>query len=209
MKKAVIIKTPKIKIYKNIKFDYKTLIFFTFTLCGLIIGAFIAKEMDSELFNLIKGYLINNFEIRTQNSVFTVFCSIFCVTLIIILCNYILGLCAVGQFFSIITPFLFGIYCGFLSTIYFLINNLNGILYVASINLPFYAITAASLIKCCCESYNTSIEIFKFAQSGKTTNKPILKEYTLKFSIFLIPVCIGAFISALLFKWLNHLFTFS
>ena len=208
LKKSVVIKANKIKPKIKFQFDYRTVLYFTLLICGIIIGVFINKKGSNEwhIFfeNLICNYLIT----KSSNSIFTNFCSIFSAVFIVFLYNYISGLCGVGIPFTSFSPFILGVYYGVILTFYYLSYGFSGIIYCALVNLPLYAITAATLVKCCCESSNISKEIFFYLISGKGEGKPLLKEYTIKYLVYLIPVSAGALISALFFHLFSHLFTF-
>lgn len=208
MKKSIVIKANKLN--KNIKFsiNYKTAIYFSLMLTGIIIGAFIA-ENGSEKWNTLFYEIIDSFLIaKASNGVLVNFCSSFLPVFIIILFVYICGTCGLGSIFSSFSPVLMGIYCGVSVTSFYLKFGVQGIVYCLLINLVLYAITAATLIKCCCESTRISKEILIYLISGKSEGKPLLKEYTLKYLILLLPVVFGSIFSALMFSWLSNLFSF-
>lgn len=208
LKKSVVIKANKFRPKTKLKFDYKTVIYFTLLICGIIIGVFITEKGSSE-WHIFFGNLISNHLVaKSSNSIFTNFCSIFLAVFIIFLYNYISGLCGVGIAFTSFSPFILGMYFGVMLTFYYTTYGLSGIMYCALVNLPAYAITAATLVKCCCESSDISKEIFFYLLSGKGDGKPYLKEYTLRYLVYLIPISLGALISALFFHLFSHLFTF-
>ncbi len=208
MKKSFIIKAPSIRLKKNLKTDYKSIFLFSLLICGIIIGTFIIKTGSTEFNAFIKTIVSNSLSVKLDSSIFTLFCSSLAISSLFLIYNYIFGLCGLGSVFISFSLFLFGVYLGFNIAFYYMVYSLNGLYYYISVNLPANAITAATLIKCCSDSYNTSKEIFYYIFQGKNNNKPLIKEYSLRYLIYIIPVSIGSFISALLFKYLGDLFSF-
>lgn len=208
LKKSVVIKANKFRGKVNLRFDYKTIIYFTLLICGIIIGVFLSEKGSKEWHIFFENLISNHLIAKASNDIFVNFCSMFLAVFIVFLYNYISGLCGVGIAFTSFSPFILGVYFGVIITFYYISYGFSGIAYCALINLPLYAITAATLVKCCCESSNISKEIFFYLVSGKGEGKPFLKDYTLKYLIYLIPVSLGALISALFFHLFSHLFTF-
>ncbi len=208
MKKSFVIKAPKMRLKKSVKIDYKVVFLFCLLICGVIIGTFIVKTSNEEFNSIVKTIISNNLSVKLKSNIFVVFSTFFATSLLFLIYNYIFGLCGFGGVFISLSSVLFGLYLGFSVSFYYITYSLDGIFYYMTVNLPVNAITAATLIKCCSNSYNMSNEIFMFVLKGKTGNKPLLKEYTLKYVIYIVPICVGSLISAILFRCLSHLFDF-
>ncbi len=208
LKKHFVIKTNLFKTNKNINFDYKTLIFFTFLLSGIITGVFISEKgignwhtFYSEIINTYLSHSLN------KNPI-SMFFRLFLPFVIIMITTYITGLCGVGAPFLPIAPMLLGCTFGIIVTQYYLNYGLSGILCCGLIYLPSYAITTATLIKCCCRCFSISGEIFYYIITGKGEGKPILKEYTLQFLIYILPIAVGCVVTVLFYGLFAHLFNF-
>ncbi len=208
-KKSVVIKATRFKPNNNYKFDYKTIIFFTIFLCGLIVGIIIFKRSGDAFAQFITNVLKNYLTVCTSNSIFKNFCSIFFSLCLVVFLLFIFGLCAVGQPLIWICGFLFGCSIGIVISTYYCTFGILGVGYCALINIPCYAITAATLIKCCCESMCISNNIFFYSMGNyKTSNSKnyILKEYVLKYLIFLTPILVASLLKACFLKLFSGLF---
>jgi hypothetical protein len=117
-------------------------------------------------------------------------------------------MCGLGSVFVSFSPVIIGVYYGVSVTSYYLNFGAQGILYCLLINLPLYAIAAATLIKGCCESVKISKNVLFYLISGKGEGKPLIKDYTVKFLFYLIPLISGSVMSALLYNWFSKLFSF-
>lgn len=209
LKKSVVIKAGRIKPLK-IKPDYKTIIMMTLLICGIIIGIAVFKNNSEELSPYTETLVNKLISSQAQASVVQYFSFVFTTHAVFVIILFIAGLCAVGLPLVFTVPVLFGFFCSF-SICCFLANfGLEGLGYCAVVNIPSYAITAATIIKCCCESINMSSKLFNFT-AGVTTDKKqgiLLKEYALKYLIFCIPLIIGALLNTLAFKLFYGLFSF-
>ncbi len=207
LKKSVVIRTNKLKLIKP---DYLTLILFSLFICGVIIGASIVKKGDSDFSSFIENLIANNLSAKHSASMLTVFCNDFLwLALLVFVCGFF-GFCGFGMPFVFVMISFFGVICG-CSFGGFLINyGLQGIGYFCLINLPCYAITAATLIKCCCESLKFSFYIFTTIsgiKSSQTSNKNLLKNYLISFLILCLPIIAGVLLSTIAFKLFGDLFS--
>lgn len=210
LKRSVVIKANKFKHNKGFRFDYKTLIFFTIFLCGLIIGVIVFKQSGEHFADFVTNILEKHLTACYDNNIFKNFCSVFFTFSVFLVFLFIFGLCAVGQPFIWFMGFSFGCVVGVVLSSYFCAFGILGVGYCALINIPCYAITAATLIKCCCESTKISNEIFFFTlgAGGGVVDKNILfKEYLLKYLVFLVPIAIAALLKACFLKLFSGLFS--
>lgn len=209
LKKSVVIKANKLKPVQKFKLDYKTLIFFTVFLCGLIVGVTIFRQSGEPFSEFITEILKNYLTVCAVNSIFKNFCSIFFLLSLFVFILFIFGLCAVGQPFIWLSGFLFGCGIGIVISSYFCAFGILGVGYCALINIPCYAITAATLIKCCCESTRVSNDIFFYSLGSfnNTTGKNrLLKDYLINYLLFLVPIIIAALLKACFLKLFSGLF---
>ncbi len=208
MKKSFVIKAPGIRVKKTVAIDYKTIYLFSLLLCGIIIGSFIIISADEDFLKLISTINSNYLSVRAKSNAITVFCSILAFSSLFLIYNYVFGLCSLGKIFINASLVLFGIYLGLSLSFYYFSHSLNGLYYYLCVNLPVNAVTAATLVKCSSDSSDISQELFRFVINGQGNNKPLLKDYSLRYLIYEIPICIGSLISTLLFKNLLSSFTF-
>lgn len=207
-KKSVVIRANKLKKIQ-LKFDYKTVIFFTVLLCGIIFGVLLSNKGSLAWHTFFNTFVNNHLTVKATSSVFRNFCSIFFSFFLIILFDYVCGLCGVGAPFLYLTPLFLGAYCGTITSQFFYIYGASGLLYCLAVNIPCYAITAATLIKCCCFSSDISKEIFVYLISGRNdTKEKILHNYTLKYLLLCIPIALSALLNAVSFKLFGRLFNF-
>lgn len=210
-KRSVVLKANKIKHAGSFKPDYKTLIFFTLFLCGLIIGTTVVNKSESEFLTLIMKVLKNNITAKNGGGWLKCFCGDFVWLFIPLFTDFLCGLCGIGLPFIWSIPVVFGCVSGTVFSAFFMSYGVVGLGYCALMYVPCCAITAATLVKCCCESTKMSSEIFFYILgNGKNegTKKSLLKEYSTVYIVFCIYILIGAAISTCSFKLLSGLFGF-
>ena len=207
-KRNVVIRAKRITPKINVNLDYKTLVFFTLMICGVIIGVFVSKKGSEEwhkfFSDAVSGYLSS----EQNESIMLVFCKFFLPFFLLYLVAYIIGLCGMGIPFLSIIPLVLGCFFGIEITHYYINYGLSGIGCCTLIYMPVYSIATATLIKRCCHCFDISGEIFTYLITGKGDGKPILKEFTLKHLFFLLPIIAGSALSAVSFKMFGDLFTF-
>ena len=205
-KKNGIIKRRSITIKK---FDYKNLIFLVLFFCGFIIGVLtikndssIVKDIFSELFS---EYMYH----KTNDSFFNCFLDSVLVIISPVVLAFVFGLCAVGTPIVIAIPTVTGIVVGMAIGFLYFNYSLQGLGYAALILIPCLSIVIATLLKCCGESVKMSIDIIAgisgYQNQGKRNE---LKEYSLKFLIFSIPLILSALLNICSFKLFGGLFSF-
>jgi len=206
-KKGVVIKAKRIK---PLNLDCETIILFTLFLCGIILGAFLVKNCGDEIENALSTILKSFFSAKSENGFLSCFSGVLFFLLLFILVVFLFGLCAVGTPLVWLMPVIFGIFCsGYVSLM--LINfGVKGLFYFVMVDLFPYAITTATLVKCCCESTKISANLFNCLAGDNTFKRNnLLKDYILNYLILCIPVLIGAMISAFFFKIFQGLFFFT
>ncbi len=206
-KKGVVIKAKRIK---PLNLDCETIILFTLFLCGIILGAFLIKNCGDEVKNALSTLLRSFFSAKSESGFLACFSGVLFFLLLFILIVFLFGLCAVGTPLVWLVPIIFGIFCsGYVSLM--LINfGVKGLFYFVMVDLFPYAITTATLVKCCCESTKISINLFSCLAGDNTLKgNNLLKDYILNYLILCVPVLIGAIISAFCFKIFQGLFIFT
>jgi len=192
----------------SINFDYKLLVFFIIFFCGIIIGAFIAKNSSDSLLHILSAFVKEYFVGLNTKAYLISFFKVFSPFLLIAVTTYIVGLCGVGIPLLGLAPFLLGIVIGCVVSQYYIDFGFAGIGCCALIYLPLFATATATLIKGCCCSFDISGEIFYFVVSGKGNGEAILKGYTVKYLFFLIPIIVSSIFTLVLYHFFSHLFTF-
>lgn len=207
LKKSVVIKRRKMNLPK---FDYKNLFFFTLFICGLILGVLTIKNKNTELNNLLKSFLTNYIAVRTESNIPECIFDTSILVILIPLITFVLGLCAVGVPIIIAIPTLVGVILGMTIGVLYLQYTLQGLGYSALIIMPSAAIIIGTLLKCCNESINMSLEIIYMIIGGnKRTNQTNeLKEYCLKYLVLTIPFLVSAILNTICFKLFGGLFSF-
>lgn len=208
LKRSVVIKAKRIK---PLKLDYPTVILFSIFICGIIFGVSISKKIiQSE--NDFLTVLINNYISMIKDcTFFECFIGIFLVIIFVAFIDFIIGLCAVGTPLVWLIPALFGCFCSSIVTCLLIKQGIQGIGYCLLINIPCYAITAATLIKCCCESSKMSLELLGVLTGAPVRDKAknkLLQEYIINYLILCIPLVGAALIKTVSFKLFSGFFTF-
>ena len=207
LKNNIIIKTNRIKLNK---FDYKTVFLFCLFLCGIIIGICVIKNCGDDVRNIIYKYLENYLSVKNQNSFFECFLGCYSILSVYVFANFLFGLCAVGTPLVCIIPIVFGFFCGSGVSCFFLKFGLKGLCYCGLVLVPCYAITAATIIMCCCESSVMSIQLFNCIKDGRFNKINLsFNDFLLKHLILCIPIAIGALISTIGFRLFSSLFIFA
>ena len=208
LKRSVVIRANKLKKFR-ININYNTIIFFTILLCGVIFGAILSSRGSVAWHTFFNTFVNNHLTVKSGSSVFRNFSSVFFCLFLIILFDYICGLCGLGIPFIYATPFFLGTYCGVIISQFYYLYSLMGLLYCVAIHIPCYAIAAATLIKCCCFSTDISKEILVYLINGKNdTKEKLLYNYTMKYLLLCVPLAISAFLNAISFRILGGLFHF-
>lgn len=207
LKKGVVIKANKVK---PLNIDCEAVILFSMFLCGIIIGAFLIKNCDEEIKNSLSSLLRSFFSAKAENGFVTCFSGTLVFLLIFIFSAFIFGLCAVGTPLVWLVPLVFGAICSCYVSLMLVNYGLKGLLFCLMVDLLPYAITTATLVRCCCESMRISVGLFT-CLSGNTVLKGrnLFKDYALNYLVLCVPVVIGALISCFCFKILQGLFIFT
>lgn len=205
-KRAVVLRPKKIT---SCKWDYKTIILFTLFLCGVILGIFIIKNGSKEFCDFLSNLLRNYISTKSKSNILMCFSGLTLLVVVFLFIDFILGLCAVGTPLVWCVPTFFGVMSGCCVSVMFINYGLKGLLYCVMVDLIWYAITAATLVKCCCESTRMSVELFScICKNNSLRNIFSFKEYVLNYLVLCVPVLIAAFISTILFKVFASLFVF-
>ena len=175
-----------------------TLILSSVLICGLILGVFTASKLlkseNSVLCSIFENLLFFCGSLSFIKCLFTCFL----VSLLFIVLSFILGFCAVGTPALLLLPFILGLCVGGNICCYFTNYGLMGFLFCILTSIPFYAITAATLLKCCCESIKMSVELFGVVANGKTTKACYsLREIGMFYCVMCVPLLIGSVIKTI------------
>ena len=206
-KKSVVIRAKRIK---PIKLDYKAFLFLSLMICGIIVGISLIKNGDSDFNGLLKSLVDSINNTKSNNSLFSCVLFVFGWLLVPLIVAFFSGLSGLGLPFLALINVLYGLFCGLFCGNYYVNFDLQGICFFSLVNLPCYAITAATLIKCCCESLKMSFNVFSFLfgnSLNQSKNKNQLKEYILTYLILCLPVVAGSVLNVVSFKIFGDLFS--
>lgn len=200
MKKSIVIKANRLNL-KNInkfKFDKVVIILSSVLICGLILGIFtssrLLKSDNNVLCNLFDSFLFSCSKLSFINCFFTYLL----ISLLFVFFAFILGFCAVGTPALCLLPFVLGLIFGSSICCYFTNYGLTGFLFCILGNIPFYAITAATLLKCCCESMKMSVELFCVVINGRASKSCYsLRDIAMYYCVMCIPLLIGSIIKTI------------
>ncbi len=205
-KKSVVIRAKRLK---PLKLDYKTILFFTLMICGVIIGISLIKNSDNDFNRILKNLIDGINTTKNNNSFLSGTFYVFGWLFVFVLLAFFSGLSGLGIPFISLVNVLFGVICGSFCGIYYVNYGMKGIGFFSLVYLPCYAITAATLIKCCCESLKISFNVFSFL-SGNTVNqsknKKLLKDYIFSYLILSIPLILASILNIAGFKLFSGLF---
>ena len=206
-KKTVVLKRRKMNLPK---FDYRNFFFLSLFICGLILGVLTIKDDNTELNNVLKSFFVNYLSEKSVKTILECFLETFVLILIIPLFCFIAGLCAVGGPIIIAIPTLIGIVVGMATGILYSQYTLQGLGYSALIIMPSAAIVIGTLLKCCNESINMSLEIIYMISGGNhgNTRTNVLKEYCLRYLVLCVPFIFSGAINTICFKLFSGLFSF-
>lgn len=211
LKRSVIIKTKSLGSFAKLSFDYKLIIYFTLFLSGVIAGVMLIKNAGDDFNRFFAKLLVNHINAKMSNSFFGDFCFLFLCLLLLFLINYLCSLSAVGFPFIWLILTGFGIFCGCEIGEFCISFGLKGLLFCFLVNIPCYAITAATLVCCCCESTRICNNIFCYLISGTASEagkNHFIKDYTLRYLIMCLPLILGALLSTICFKMFSGFFSF-
>lgn len=206
LKKSVVIKRKKMNIPR---FNYKNLVFFVLFLCGLIIGVLTMKNGTSTLKEIFSEFFVEYITHKSNESFLNCFLDVVFIITFPILLSFVFGLCAVGLPIIIAIPTLIGSVAGMAIGFLYSSYSLQGLGYAALILIPSLAVVIATLLKCCSEAINMSLEII-LAISGyqNQSRRNELKDYCLRFIIFLVPLILSGLLNVASFKLFSGLFSF-
>ena len=204
--KSMVLKRKRIK---SINPDCETIVLFSLFLCGIILGVFIIKNCNNEVKEAFNTLLRNFFSAKSGCGFISCFSGTLVFFVIFIAFSFLFGMCAVGTPLVWAVPIFFGVICSSYVSLMLINYGLKGLFYCILVDMLPYAITTATLVKCCCESTKLSVNLFSCIAGGNAfKGKNLFKEYSVNYLILCVPVLIGAIISAFCFKIFQSLFIF-
>ena len=206
LKKSVVFKRNQVKLPR---LNYKNVFFYVLFLCGFIIGVLTVSKMNSDANEILKHFF-TSYLIENSNKDFLDFFieSVLIIAAIPFL-TFLFGLCVFGIPCIISAPAFVGAISGVLIGFLYLNFGLKGLGFCALIIIPIIAITVATLIKCCEEAINMSVEIIAITGGFQTSNKRNeLKEYCMKFIVLLLPLILSSILYIGCFNLFGGLFSF-
>jgi len=206
-KKTVVLKKRKMNLPR---FDYKNLFLFSLFICGLILGVLTIRNDHTELNNLLESFCVNYISGKSEKTILECLLETSLLIFLIPLCSFIVGLCAIGGPIIIAIPTVVGIIVGMATGILYSQYALQGLGYSALIIMPAAAIVIGTLLKCCNESINMSLEIIYLMLGGSkgATKTNEFKEYCLRYLVLCVPFLLSAVLNTVCFKLFGGLFSF-
>ena len=208
MKKSVVIRPINLK---KVRFDYKAIILFIIFICGIVLGISLYDNSGKDIRDILIRYMETSLDNKINQTYFKTFVTSFVYMVFPIALSYVFGLCATGLPFVWLMPIIYGVINGIVASMYYYSYSAKGVALFALSVLLGNAITAATLIKCCCESSVMSLNIFSAITSKKGSIKNEIyniKDYTINYLILIIPVIIASFINTTSYRVFYKLFGF-
>ena len=209
LKKSVVIGAHKLRKSRPAFNDYKSVIYLCVLACGVCFGVMLSRN-GGEWWHSFWGTIINNhLTAKLDSSLLMNFCGAFTPVLILLLYCFVFGMCGVGAPFLYLAPLALGVFSGTCGAELYHMFSIEGLAYWCCVNIPCNAIVAATLIRCCCYGSELSSYIFSVMIYPKTERREhVLKDYSIKFLVMLVPVALGALLSTATFALVGKLFSF-
>lgn len=202
-KHATIISTgirfPKGKsgVMKN---NQKLIILTVIFICGLFLGAIAVKNTSDTLADRLQILIENFCLVRSQQSIFVNFLSMFGTECIFLLPAMIFGICVVGEPILWLLPLVKGMGIGIISAYLYSNHSLNGMLYFAVILLAPSVFSVAALLLGCKESILMTRDINRilFVSNEHGGNTEFLKLYILRYIVLFASILLSSGLGAFL-----------
>lgn len=202
-KHATIISTgirfPKGKsgVMKN---NQKLIILTVMFICGLFLGAIAVKNTSDTLAERLQILIENFCLVRSQQSIFINFLSMFGTECIFLIPAMIFGICVVGEPILWLLPLVKGMGIGIISAYLYSNHSLNGMLYFAVILLAPSVFSVAALLLGCKESILMTRDINRilFVSNEHGGNTEFLKLYILRYIVLFASVLLSSGLGAFL-----------
>ena len=182
---------------KNLIKTHSTFIFIcSVFLLSLVFGAFSISVCENESMYGLKSYITEYLSFLNNSVYLELFINCFIMFSLLILINYILGLCIVGNFISVLILFIYSFSIGSVSGYLYRIYSLNGICFFSLAVFPGLFLFCINYLLSIKRSFDFSKELLKLTKE-KSEVSVNFKAYSIKFLIHIILcifIClIGAF----------------
>lgn len=187
----------------------REILLFLFFCCGLLLGAFAVRKDSSLLLDRLLSLFENYSVVKASQSAAVNFSNAVFKQILLLLCTFCIGLCAVGMPFLFLVPFAYGTGVGLVSAFLYKTYMLKGIGYCALILYPGVVLTVAALVFAC----SVGARMSRFLMNGlliKEIDKTeTFRQYCLQFLIAAgVAVC-AAFAETTLYTLFSGYFQFS
>lgn len=174
---------------------------------GLLLGSFSISICENNSFYGLSNYF-NEYIIFLKNAEFSkIFLSSFFMFALIILLNYILGLCVIGNFVSLFMLLLISFGVGSVSGFLYKSFSINGIGFFALAVLPGLFLFCINYILSLKRSFCFSRELFKLCK--KEANVSVdFKSYSIKYVIHFILVIFNSLVFSFFTNTFVSMFNF-
>lgn len=194
MTKALIIKQRKntISLIKN---NLMFVIIIGVFLFGMLIGSFSVSVCEDNNFFGIRSYFNSYVDFLSTSDFKTVFLNTLLSLTLLILVNYISGLCVVGNFFISFLLFLFAFGIGSVSAFLYRCYSLTGICFFTLVILPGLFIFCITYILSFIHSFKFSARLFALVKKNNSVSVDFGK-YSVKHVMFFILTVLSCVINA-------------
>ena len=159
----------------------KEIVLFLFFCAGLLIGSFAVRKDSSPLLERLLSLFQNYAAVKADQSAAVNFSNALFRQLVMFLCTFCIGLCAVGMPFMYLVPFCYGTGTGLVSAFLYKTYMLKGIGYCALILYPGVILTAGALIFACSVGADMSRSLMNGLLSKETEKAESFRRYCLRF----------------------------
>ena len=187
----------------------REIVLFLFFFCGLLLGAFAVRKNSSPLLDRLLSLFENYSVVKSGQSTAVNFSNAVFKQLILLLCTFCIGLCAVGTPLLFLVPFAYGTGIGLVSAFLYKTYMLKGIGYCALILYPSVILTVAALVFACSVGARMSRNLMKGLLTKETDSAETFRQYCLQFMIpAAVSVC-AALAETALYMLFSGYFQFS
>ena len=175
---------------------------------GLLLGSFSISICENSSFYGLNNYFYEYIEYLKNADFSEIFMSSFFMFALIILLNYILGLCVIGNFVSLFLLLLISFGVGCVSGFLYKSFSINGIGFFALAVLPGLFLFCINYILSLKQSFCFSKELFKLCKKEVQVSVDF-KNYSIKYIIHFILVVFNSLVFSFFTNTFVSMFNFS
>lgn len=201
MTKTLVLRS-KFNSSKLIKQNYLILIISFLFVFGVLIGSFSINVSDNDTFYGLKEYFLDYIEFLNESKFKNVYLNVSFMFSLLILINYILGACLIGDFINIFMLIFFSFGIGSISGFLYNFYSIKGVGFFALTIFPGLFLFCIVYLISFKQSFSFSKNLFKLSIKESEVSVDF-KGYSIKFLIHIILI----FLIALVFSFFTYTFT--